>query len=304
MSMRPASRARTDTAAPWAAPISQTSVPPGRSQAGAPAMISRSASRPSAPAKSAVAGSQSRTDASTAGSSSPDVGRVAHDERQRAGQVGRQRVEPRARGHPHGRCGPAHTGQVGAAPRRGRPPTASSGPDGHRAAGTAHRPARGRWSPTRCPRSAITSGSGCPAASSRATSATSCSVSGRGISTRRSTSRSSRRKAQWPEHVLERLAAAPPRHHGVQVGDGSLRGGLVQPERPLGALQTAGLLAQPPGLAPRRRAPRRSSARSWRHVRHASGLRSRRAGGPARRPSARRRPRPGHRPGRVAACRG
>ena len=198
-------------------------------------------------------------------------------------------------------AGPADPGQVGAGHiervRRG-----IAGPDRDRVDGTARSASDRAMAPDPVPRSTITSGIRRSGGQARGpTSATSCSVSGRGISTRRSTSRSSRRKAQCPSTYWSgspRAAGPPWRRAGRRPARVA---GLVEPERPLRALEAAGLLAQPAGLVPVAEPVRRLQPGARRQV--VTPGQERRAGGPARRPSAPRPPRPARRPARAAACR-
>ena len=104
--------------------------------------------------------------------------------------------------------------------------------------------------PDPVPRSATTRVGPTADAFSIATPATS-SVSGRGISTRRSTARVIATETPLPEHVLQRLAAAEPGEHRVEVRHHPNRRGFVEPAEELVTVDGAGgHFAQPPRLRP------------------------------------------------------
>ena len=195
---RPAARrAASATAAPWPVPISSTSQPPGATTGGARRRCARTSSRPSAPANSATCGSQSRTIGSTAGRRRRCTAGWRRRRRAAAQRVG-QRVEPRAVGEAHrwprhARCRRGWPGR-----RRARRPTASVSHTSSRRRGPSSVASDSPIAPLPVPRSAQRDRARQrdePAAI--AASATS-SVSGRGISTRRSTIRSRWRNDQWP----------------------------------------------------------------------------------------------------------
>ena len=230
----------------------------------------------------------------------PRPGRAGCSRRgQPAGQLRRQGVEPRAPGHPHGRARPAHAGQVGArhierAARRPRRPRSCTG-RGNSSSASAR-----AMAPEPVPRSAITRGSGCPAASSRATSTTS-SVSGRGISTRRSTSRSSRRKAQCPSTywsgspARRRATMASSRATARCVAGSSSPSTHSAPSRPLASWHSQRASpSSPSSSAARGEEP----APRWSRRFGSGELAGPLVGHQRARP-----PRPARRPGRAAACR-
>ena len=242
--------------------------PPGPAT-GAPVTTSRRAPSPSGPANSA-AGRLPVPDHRLDGRVVlGHVGRVAHHQVRAAGQRRPAMRRTTSRGQTDVDRGPADPGQVGAAPRRAPPPRHRRPTPCPVRRRPARPPARGAMAPDPVPRSAMTSGDpGDRASRGRwpGPPRTSCSVSGRGIRTRRSTSRSSRRKAQCPSTYW---SGSPARRRATMASSRATarsRGGLVEPEHPLRALQPAGLLAQPAGLGTRRRARSAVSTSSSRQV--------------------------------------
>ena len=182
---------------PWPAPISSTSQPPGREPRRRAATIGRMASSPSAAGEQRACGSQSRPTSSTAASSVGDVRRVGDDDVERAAQLGGQRVEPVPSAMRTSAARPPDAGEVGAGDVEARRRDTSVAHTSTRRP-AARRPATGRSRPTAG--AEVDDARPAPAATGPASMATpaTTSVSGRGISTRRSTIRSRRRNAQRP----------------------------------------------------------------------------------------------------------
>ncbi len=170
------------------------------------------------------------------------VGRVRHHQVEPSPQVGRECVEPvalrpRGRWPRAGRSRPGWRGR-----RRGRRVRRRSPRPPRRSPG-ARRRATGRWLPTRYRGRRSASGLGRPSSRARATSTT-CSVSGRGIRTRRSTRRSSRRKLQCPSTycsgspVRRRATMASSRATARCVAPSSRPWSQLRPSRPEASWQS------------------------------------------------------------------
>ncbi len=249
-----------------------TTQPPGRSQSPTPPRITASASRPVGPGMRRGGRAPSRRPRAAAGRWAP----------RRAGWTrrGRRRRGPLA--------GTASTTNHGGTTRRcpaGPTRPGSPGPDGrastdasvamraHRA--SVRRRSPGRWRPSRVPRWTTTDSPG-DGRSARACSTTH-SVSGRGISTRRSTRKVEPPERPRPQDVLERLAGQPPRHPTPRSGRPGRSSGELGPRAasPLrrSAIHRASLARRPPATAPTSTCNRRIGRLSPR----------RRGGGPARR---------------------
>ena len=231
-----------------------------------------------------------------------DVGRVADDHVDAAAQLVGQRGEPVALDQPDhgGRAGRGRPGWRGR--RRGRRPT-RRWPTPRRRASARRRPT-GRWRPSRCRgRPATPPGR---AAASMASPATT-SVSGRGISTRRSTKRSRVRKPHRPSTYCSGSPAGAPRDHLVDEAHLALGHRLVERRDLLARRAPAGALDDPAELLLRVVDPAgRAAGRGSRPAAAATAgrvIRRLEAAAPARRPPARRSPRRARRPAPCRACR-
>ncbi len=128
------------------------------------------------------------------------VGRIGYDQIDPAPELGGQRAQPVALEQgdrrPDGRRAFLHPRQIGRCDVE-RVAAGVDGPHRGRAARRAPRPTRGRWPPTPCRRRPPRGPQHRPDGALRASAtSTTCSVSGRGMSTRGSTNRSSERNGQ------------------------------------------------------------------------------------------------------------